>query len=260
MPDPCYGIIGHPELSTANSLFVSYYVRGYGPGVPGHPYPVRPLNHVLLAAVALGPGPVPDPAPVPTGLPPSKPTSVKVRCSRRASPPAPSPSLTRAAPTTARSCSATPRRARRATAASRVTAAHVGAERGAALGHRRHYGKRYTCTVRATNGWGASPPSVASAPFVVGAPNAPERRPGDQGDGREGARRVHAGADNGAAITNYTAVVHVDQRCARSKTAGPRVRSRSPDSLRAAPTRARQARSNSRGESPPSVSSPAVKA
>jgi hypothetical protein len=53
-PVMCNSVAIHPELSTASRLFVSYYVPGYGPGIPKkHPYPHAPLGHVVMASLPL---------------------------------------------------------------------------------------------------------------------------------------------------------------------------------------------------------------
>ena len=52
-PGPCYQLIGHPELSTSTRLIVSYYLPGYGPGVRGHTVHRLPINHLVLASIAV---------------------------------------------------------------------------------------------------------------------------------------------------------------------------------------------------------------
>ena len=69
--------------------------------------------------------------------------------------------------------------------------------------------KSYTCTVRATNVVGSGPASTPSTPIVVGVPRAPTAiniAPGPA-NSRTGAIKVSyaAGANNGAALTRYTA-------------------------------------------------------
>ncbi len=64
--------------------------------------------------------------------------------------------------------------------------------------------KTYTCTVRATNGVGPGPASPPSASIVVGIPEAPAPPSVSPGTGRVVVDFV-APADNGSAITGYTA-------------------------------------------------------
>ena len=173
--DPCYGIVGHPELSTSNALFVTYYQPGHGPGVPGHPHPHPPVNHLVMASIALGPGPPPDPAPVPTGKVPSKPTGV-----RAATSPTKKPTGVLTVKYKAGSDNGSIILWFTATCRSRnggvtKTAVHTGstapaidlAVKGVTTR------KTYTCTITATNGWGVSPASVASPAVIVGAQHRP---------------------------------------------------------------------------------------
>src|SRR4051812_671286 len=215
-PDPCYGIIGHPELSTANALFVSYYLRAYGPGVPGHPHPLRPLNHVLMASVATGPGPVPDRAPVPTGQVPGKPTSVKARALSTSKG---TGSLVVNYKGGANNGSVILKYTAACTSSNggvTRSVAHAGANVLQLTVAGVTTGKRYACTMRATNGWGASAPSAASAPVVAGAPNAPTSPHAS----RVAAGKVQVmftpGANNGAAITRFTV------RCTSANGGRPR--------------------------------------
>jgi hypothetical protein len=51
-PGQCISVELHPELSTSSRMLVSYYLPGFGPGVPNkHPYPHAPLGHVVMAYV-----------------------------------------------------------------------------------------------------------------------------------------------------------------------------------------------------------------
>jgi hypothetical protein len=39
-------------MSSSSKLLVSYYLPGFGPGMPkAHPYPKAPLGHVVMAWV-----------------------------------------------------------------------------------------------------------------------------------------------------------------------------------------------------------------
>jgi hypothetical protein len=49
-PSKCNSFALHPELSTSSKMLVSYYLPGFGPGLPKkHPYPHSPLGHVVTA-------------------------------------------------------------------------------------------------------------------------------------------------------------------------------------------------------------------
>jgi hypothetical protein len=257
--DPCYGIIGHPELSTDNALFLSYYLRGSGPGVPGHPFAQRPLNHVLLASAGLGPGPVPGPAPVPSGQAPSPPTSAKVRSKPTTKP-------TGSVVVTYKGGSNRGSVILRYTAA--CTSSNGGVARSAA-----HAGanvipitvagvttaKRYTCSVRATNGWGASAPSVASAPVIVGAPGAPGVAHVTKLARGKVKVTFAPGANNGAAITRFT------PRCTSTNGGVTRAKVATVRSIpitgltRGKTYTCSVTATNSRGESTPSTPSAATK-
>jgi hypothetical protein len=51
-PAPCISVALHPELSTSSRILVSYYLPGFGPGVPNqHPYPHPPLGHVVMSYI-----------------------------------------------------------------------------------------------------------------------------------------------------------------------------------------------------------------
>jgi len=258
--DPCYGLIGHPELSTTNALFMSYYLRGYGPGVPGHPFAQRPLNHVLLASAALGPGPTPPPAAVPTGDAPSKPTSVRMRSQ-------PSTQPTSSVTVNYKGVS------NRGSVILRYTAACTSSDGGASrsVAHAGSNvvplivtavttGKRYSCTVRATNGWGTSPLSVASPVVIVGAPNAPTSPRATKVRDGQVLVAFTPGANNGAAITNFTATcTSMNHGVTRARTST--ARSITVKRLTAGKTyTCAVSATNSRGAGPPSVPSAAVKA
>jgi hypothetical protein len=49
-PGHCNSFAVHPEMSTSSRLLVSYYLPGFGPGMPKkHPYPKAPLGHIVMA-------------------------------------------------------------------------------------------------------------------------------------------------------------------------------------------------------------------
>jgi hypothetical protein len=51
-PGQCISIAPHPALSSSSRMMMSYYLPGFGPGIPKkHPYPHAPLGHVVFASV-----------------------------------------------------------------------------------------------------------------------------------------------------------------------------------------------------------------
>jgi hypothetical protein len=53
-PTPCNNSLYlHPELSSSDEFVISYYLYGYGPGIPDHPDPSDQINQVLFARVPL---------------------------------------------------------------------------------------------------------------------------------------------------------------------------------------------------------------
>jgi len=53
-PTPCNNSIYlHPELSSSSQLLVSYYLYGYGPGIPTYPDPSNQVNHIVYAHIGL---------------------------------------------------------------------------------------------------------------------------------------------------------------------------------------------------------------
>ena len=51
-PSICTTMYVHPELSSSSELLVSYFLPGYGPGVPTrHPFPHHPLDHLVWATI-----------------------------------------------------------------------------------------------------------------------------------------------------------------------------------------------------------------
>jgi hypothetical protein len=51
-PGQCISVSLHPALSTSSKMLVSYFLPGFGPGVPKqHPYPHPPLGHVVFAYI-----------------------------------------------------------------------------------------------------------------------------------------------------------------------------------------------------------------
>ncbi len=51
-PTPCISAALHPWFSTSSRMLVSYYLPGFGPGVPNkHPYPHPPLGHVVMSYI-----------------------------------------------------------------------------------------------------------------------------------------------------------------------------------------------------------------
>jgi hypothetical protein len=49
-PGKCNSFALHPELSTTSRMLVSYYLPGFGPGIPKkHPYRHAPLGHIVTA-------------------------------------------------------------------------------------------------------------------------------------------------------------------------------------------------------------------
>jgi hypothetical protein len=259
-PDPCYSLIGHPELSTASALFVSYYRPGYGPGVPGHPYPHAPVNHVVMASIAIGAGPAPDPAPVPTGQAAGKATGVKaaLRPTSQATgslfvsfSPAPNNGSVIIKYTAA---------CKSSDGGVTKSAAHAGANPVPITVAGLTTKKKYACTVTATNGWGSGGPSIASPALIVGAPNAPTGVHATKAAAGKLQVTFTPGANNGAAITKYTA------SCASSdggvaKSASATVRSIPVGGLTAGKTyTCRVSATNGRGAGPQSLASSAVKA
>ena len=122
----------------------------------------------------------------------------------------PSPSPRR--PTAAARSPTTPRRARRPTAAPRVTTAPPPRRSSSAASTN---GKTYTCTVVATNANGDSPASPASAtatPKTV--PDAPAKPTVSAGNAQITVTFT-APSNGGSAITGYTADVHVVRTAAR---------------------------------------------
>ena len=80
-------------------------------------------------------------------------------------------------------------------------------------------GKRYTCTVRATNARGTGPASEPSAAAIVGAPAAPTHVTAVKVAAGSLKVRFTPGANNGRAITGYTAAcVSSNGGATRSKT------------------------------------------
>ena len=277
----CTEYYGHPELSTASQLVMSYYQPGYGPGVPGNPDPT--LFHLAVASIALTPNPttltvmsssLPRAAPgqayttnlVATGGTPNATWSI----ASGSLPPGlalqPTSGVISGIPSqagiygftvvatdaTARTDSAAlwiivgatpPSRPTAVRAASRASASTTGSlsvqyvpgsnngaavtkytamctsANGGATGSGVHKGatpapitvsgvttaKSYTCKVSATNAQGTGSASVASARVTVGAPAAPKK----VNAVHEAAGSVKVtftpGADNGAAVTKYTA-------------------------------------------------------
>jgi hypothetical protein len=89
------------------------------------------------------------------------------------------------------------------------TGIHTGATAAAIVVAGATTAKSYTCTVTATNARGTSPPSAPSAPLIVGAPAkvaVPNAAPGSTTTATGPINVTYAApADNGAAITQFTA-------------------------------------------------------